>query len=443
MAKALCNVRSETSLSDSMARGLDRQSCGEIVTGRVVETRVSVFRRAVDEKMLVPWESTLLLVRWELHVLTFLSHSSRPMMAWLPVKAILRYAREDVRRYRDAEACSGKEARHRPLMKCSGLRYVSRMLGSPHVLRCSPVGVSLVTWKLQVRFHICLRVSVRDQPYPDMHRNTDSSSSDSSDTDSVTSRDRVSQPSLGVALRARILQPITVEEAMNHGSRHQQLAGSEYTYASPAEYAYRRSGSETSSMARSVTSRRTGSTYTPSLTGSVSTVRSSQHSISTGSAPSSLFARNVLGESETGVLERPDVPGPLICEFHYLGCGSTFDNLQEWDTHSETHFHGVSLPRSVDCPFGGCEWSVSAETGSVAWRSRQAHIGYTHRFGGHQIDATRVAPRSLIQHLWRERKIDPEQVQQLRMTGRLEENRVYVQNNGRISDGRRQRRDRH
>nr|POE46874.1 hypothetical protein CFP56_00206 [Quercus suber] len=415
------------------------------------------------------------------------------MMAWLPIKAVLLLRKTSV-----GWKCRSmllKQARHCPLTVCFRLRYALWTLRSLHLWRRSPErsvvqglgcrrsfainvvhhfaaacvvrywfrkAVRLMWWsrmcdhtgswkylneplphRLRARNSSLPRSfwSVSDQLHSDMSSDSDSSASGNSDTDSVDSRDALSQPNLGAALRTRTLQPITPEEAWNHGDRYQQFAASGYTYADQANFAYRRSGSETSSIAGSVMSRGTGSNYAPSLTSSASTVQS-RYSISTGRAPSSIYTRNVLVENDNGILERPVVRGALICEFHYLGCESTFDNLQEWDIHSRTHFHGASLPKTVDCPFE-CEWSVSRETGEAAWRERQAHIGGTHRFGGQRIDPSRTAAGSLIQHLWRERKIDPEQVQQLRMTGRLDRNRIYVQNNGIISDGRRQRRSRH
>lgn len=273
-----------------------------------------------------------------------------------------------------------------------------------------------------------------------MSSDTSSSGSDNSDTDPEDSRGALSQPNSNFrrALQDRARQPITLEEASNDVTRLQQLAARGYSFPSQANYAYRRPGSETSSMAGSMASRYTGSTYTPSLTRSVSTVQS-QPSIGTGSAPSSMFSRNVLREDEVGILHRPVVPGVLLCEFHYLNCNATFDNLQAWETHSQSHFHGASLPGAVRCPFV-CGRSFTTTAENEAWTQRQVHIEGTHRCDGHQIDAGRRADPSLIQHLWGARKIDPEQKQQLMMTGRLEDNRIFVRNDGRISDARRQRR---
>lgn len=177
------------------------------------------------------------------------------------------------------------------------------------------------------------------------------------------------------------------------------------------------SPSISSSMGQSVNSS-AGSTQVPSLSSSRSTRRSSITSARTSYAGSVLGpSQNLLREGEDGVLEAPPVQQMATwqCPFTFLGCNVSFVDIRQWDTHCQAHFR-MQLPRYIECPFAGCAWSYTGESGAETWRSRWEHVWTEHGNGG--VVEPR-ATRSMIDHLWRSRLVSDAQEQELRSVNML------------------------
>lgn len=160
------------------------------------------------------------------------------------------------------------------------------------------------------------------------------------------------------------------------------------------------------------------SNYTPSF-GSYPTARSGS-SVRTSCADS-LLLQNVLEEDEAGIPRAPsteNIEGRLACSYSFLACSFRTNNLEEWDTHCVSHFRGV-LPKTTECPFYLCEWSIKAESGEEAWRCRVIHIVADGHSQQGFVDTNRRPKASLIDHLWRHRIIDDADKKQLIRHGRL------------------------
>ena len=185
---------------------------------------------------------------------------------------------------------------------------------------------------------------------------------------------------------------------------------------------YKKPDSDTGSMAVTSYSRSTllgssrQSAHAPSLV-SLSTLSSKP---SLGNRTDSFLQQNVLEEDEYGNLEIPleSRQGRLACDFGFLDCVETFNDVGEWDMHCQSHFRG-ELPESVRCPFE-CEWSTTAKSGREAWDQRSIHVGSQHCPLG-AVVAGRRPDQSLLRHLWRTRIINDAQFKELRKTGRLTE----------------------
>jgi hypothetical protein len=183
----------------------------------------------------------------------------------------------------------------------------------------------------------------------------------------------------------------------------------------------------------------------PSLT-SAQTARSGS-SAHTGDNASALEHR-LLEEGSDGALREPDrfhlATDGFPCSFWFLLCSKCFDNMEDWDSHCQSHFHGV-LPSSSSCPFTGCEWSFRSPSGGTtsisgraAWTARIGHIQVEHQGVG-VVDVGRRPDNSLIAHLWRNRAIDNIQMKELRKHGHLMVDHIYLRTER--SDGRHRRRE--
>jgi hypothetical protein len=189
-----------------------------------------------------------------------------------------------------------------------------------------------------------------------------------------------------------------------------------------------RSGPTSSSQSRS--------DYTPSLI-SHSTLQSS--SAARTSHASSVAVHHVLEEDVDGVLFQPPeirIERGLRCSFWFLACVEEFDNLDDWDTHCQSHLHG-RLPLKAACPFE-CTWSHTASDGEDAWQARMLHVIGAHR--GHGVVDTLSRPDgTLLQHLWNVGIIDNAQLKELRQYGFLTGNTIFLRTAG-LNEGRRSRR---
>lgn len=154
----------------------------------------------------------------------------------------------------------------------------------------------------------------------------------------------------------------------------------------------------------------------PSL-GSYPSVRSTP-SVRTSKA-SIVIRQTVLEEDADGVLRAPpggNPVGKLVCCFHFLGCAAGFDDLEQWNTHCESHLRG-NLPREVHCPFV-CDWAVKCGSGREAWQQRNDHIDEDHT-EHEKVDTKKRPAASLIDHLWRHNIIDTVEKKELQANGRI------------------------
>ena len=204
-----------------------------------------------------------------------------------------------------------------------------------------------------------------------------------------------------------------------------------------------RQKSDSSSMAVSVDTARSSAfgsprseAYPPSL-GAYSSVYSG-HTLRTSLAES-FFQPNILDEGPEGALEvtTRTPAGRLACSFGFLACEFRSNDLGEWDTHCQSHFHG-DLPVTADCPFR-CDWSRTAASGQEAWDARIIHVVSQHR-SDEAIDANRRPDGALLQHLWRKGIIDDAQMKELRKHGRLTGTQIFLRNAGAARESRQQRR---
>lgn len=203
--------------------------------------------------------------------------------------------------------------------------------------------------------------------------------------------------------------------------------------------------SDTSSMAMTAYSRSSyGSTFssssgTPSLISS-SGQSTGQSSVGTGRA-SSILLRNQTLLDEEGYVEDTVAPtqtrGGWSCPFKFLGCHKPLEDMHDFDMHSQFHLKG-QLPKTMCCPFQGCEWSSNTMSGQETWVNRRSHIQQYHPNGGFVRDHAHPA---MITHMWQRELISDAEEQELRSAGRLSGNIIpYVESGGRRADRRRERR---
>lgn len=198
-----------------------------------------------------------------------------------------------------------------------------------------------------------------------------------------------------------------------------------------------------SSMAVAIhQSQYSSSLYTPSLAGRSATTASSGPSARTSSGNSALSRYQAAGrleEGDDGMLFSPDT-GRWQCPYGFLGCNEWLDSMEDWDNHCLSHFRRrENLPKHVYCPFLGCSWSFGGASGDQAWGCRRTHIWACHYAGG-SIDAFRRPDKRMVEHLWRVGLINEAQKKELRTTGHLSGNDVYLVSASSSRDRRRERR---
>lgn len=98
------------------------------------------------------------------------------------------------------------------------------------------------------------------------------------------------------------------------------------------------------------------------------------------------------------------------CTFYFLDCNKSFDDFQEWLSHSLSHFKCSPPPSEVQCPFCA-EWRMDA--GPDAWNAKMRHVA-EHQRNGQRHDSVSCRPDiPLFRYLWRIRIIDNQQLKTL------------------------------
>lgn len=229
-----------------------------------------------------------------------------------------------------------------------------------------------------------------------------------------------------------------------HRDFHQRFAIGQYYLPGEPRTAPRKPAAPSSSgasMAVAINQSQYSSIYTPSLAGSLATL-SSRPSAGTSSGSSALNryqTSRLLEEGDDGVLQVPAAVAYWQCPFGFLGCEESLNSICEWDVHCQSHFRGRdNLPKSVQCPFE-CQWSYQGGSGRDAWTQRWNHV-YSFHFAGGRINASRRPDPVLVEHLWRIGVISSAQKKDLRTTGRINDNNIYLESANSSRDGRRERR---
>lgn len=261
-----------------------------------------------------------------------------------------------------------------------------------------------------------------------------------------TSNDTVA--SSFAALRNRPTQPIIADHNW-HGDDiqnfHQRFAVERYYLpGEPRNVQDYRGGpvsNASSSMAVAINqSQYSLSSYAPSLAGRSATTVSTGPSLRTSGGSSALSryqAPGRLDEGDDGVLLRPDT-ATWQCPYWFLRCNERLNTMEDWDSHCQSHFLGVgNLPKHVECPFFGCQWSKEAASGDEAWRHRWAHIWTCHSAGG-SINVSKRPDRRLVEHLWRIKAINTAQTKELLTKGVLS-GEAYLESASSARDRRRER----
>lgn len=139
----------------------------------------------------------------------------------------------------------------------------------------------------------------------------------------------------------------------------------------------------------------------PALTHCVSMTT---RSVSTSIGTRQLNRQRILEQDPAGILVLPHITEPraLECPFHPLFCLLTFSDLEDWISHSLTHFKNVSPPNSNKCCF--CPADFHCGTGACSWRQRMLHVAFHHQLG-HRL-ATARPDFELFTYLWNHRLID-------------------------------------
>lgn len=252
------------------------------------------------------------------------------------------------------------------------------------------------------------------------------------------------------ALRSRPTQPI-IEDNNWHSDDpqgfHQRFAvGSYYLQGEPRtvpKYPGAPPSNASSSMAVAINqSQYSSSLYTPSLAGRSATTVSTGPSVATSSGSSALSryqAPGRLEEGDDGMLLRSDAV-TWQCPYGFLRCDERLDSMEAWDGHCLSHFRRMeNLPKHVECPFSGCEWSFECASGGQTWQYRRTHV-WTHHSAGGSIDAFKRPDKRMVEHLWRVGVINEAQKKELRTTGYLSGNDVYLVSASSSRDRRRERR---
>lgn len=135
-----------------------------------------------------------------------------------------------------------------------------------------------------------------------------------------------------------------------------------------------------------------------------------------------LQARQVYGLDIPSLPQHMSVP-VYACPLRFLSCRRTFFTPMECYEHSCSHFYGADFPKRVSCPFPSCTWSDDTSPNApTAWYTRMRHYAEHCEIGEEQnlnADTARIKEQDLFQHLWRQRLIDDEELQDLRKYGTL------------------------
>ncbi|KAJ8608709.1 hypothetical protein MRB53_039511 [Persea americana] len=188
-----------------------------------------------------------------------------------------------------------------------------------------------------------------------------------------------------------------------------------------------------SSMSPSYTASRSSSRSIPSQY-SVQ-YRPRQYSISSRSSrtPSLTTQATISTRSDVSLDRRAEYiaePGPIDddgyvrsgnmpCDFDFLLCPERRPVGQQWHDHSRFHLGTATPPTQVSCPAVGCDWRRVYSDGEEAWRSRSDHIRDEHASPSDWSRGWRRPDQILIQHLWYNRIILPEEYRDLKVSGRI------------------------
>lgn len=134
-----------------------------------------------------------------------------------------------------------------------------------------------------------------------------------------------------------------------------------------------------------------------------------ESSVATSTSISSSFGirqlsdQRLLDQDNGGALILPHwhTPQILECPFNHLFCYETFSSMEDWITHSLTHFGTVGPSTSNKCCF--CEAVFNFPTGLHSWVERMNHVAHHHKIG-HKL-AHAQPDFELFTYLWNHRLI--------------------------------------
>lgn len=126
-------------------------------------------------------------------------------------------------------------------------------------------------------------------------------------------------------------------------------------------------------------------------------------SVSTSMGTRQTNHQRILEISPGGALVLPHITEPRVleCPFPQLFCFLTFSNVEDWISHSLTHFRNIDPPTSNKCCF--CSAVFPESTGARSWRQRMMHVAFHHKLG-HRL-ATARPDFELYTYLWNHRLI--------------------------------------
>lgn len=142
-----------------------------------------------------------------------------------------------------------------------------------------------------------------------------------------------------------------------------------------------REGLGTSLLVSSGDCTRLSGTPSQELPGLTPGVSEATRSVNTSIGTRQLNRQRILLQDAGGALVVPPITEPqaLECPFHQLFCLLTFSNMEDWISHSLTHFQRVPPPESNKCCF--CSAVFQSPTGERSWRKCMEHIAIHHQLG--------------------------------------------------------------
>lgn len=120
-------------------------------------------------------------------------------------------------------------------------------------------------------------------------------------------------------------------------------------------------------------------------------VRSFLESIDTNLA-SDLGSQNLLEEDEDGNLVVPQNERAIAnyqCLFRILSCEKTFDRIDHWKTHVQSHFRTCPPPNTGQCPVPPCTYSTQSSRRGEAWGALLDHVAEAHILRGESLENAR------------------------------------------------------